>query len=61
MQIEEPFSILPLCHICGTIRRNVEELCRTAEECDSADGGRSAPSSAAALVARVAQQGGGEL
>ncbi|PRW56885.1 UPF0187 chloroplastic [Chlorella sorokiniana] len=26
VQIEEPFSILPLCHICRTIRRNVEEL-----------------------------------
>lgn len=26
MSIEEPFSILPLCHICGTIRRNVGEL-----------------------------------
>lgn len=26
MSIEEPFSILPLCHICGTIRSNVTEL-----------------------------------
>jgi len=26
VSIEEPFSILPLCHICSTIQRNVQEL-----------------------------------
>ncbi|KAL4425568.1 hypothetical protein ABPG75_009584 [Micractinium tetrahymenae] len=26
VSIEEPFSILPLCHICSTIRKNVAEL-----------------------------------
>ncbi|KAL4438051.1 hypothetical protein ABPG77_004272 [Micractinium sp. CCAP 211/92] len=29
VSIEEPFSILPLCHICGTIQRNVAELLAT--------------------------------
>ena len=55
----QPFSILPLCHICHTIRRNVEELL---EEHSSGtagagmSGGSGKPSAAGLVAAALAWQ-----
>lgn len=48
----QPFSILPLCHICRTIRRNVEELLEehSSGTAGAGMGNSSGKPSAAALV-----------